>query len=506
MDEQLSERGWSRREFVKWTASVSAFAVSAQAQLRRLPVLSLPGLLLDSTAAALTGVGGEMPKQDEVWKWVTWMAQLGPKFTGNKAHQTFVDFLETKLRSYGLQIEKETYTFPRWDAHRSSIRITPANEPAFDVHVTSYFPYSGETGAEGVTGQLVYAGSGGSWDLSSVSGKVVLIDCPVKPRPFGEWYTVWGVHPPGEAAPTVTRPARGPVDDLTVFKKAGAVAVILGWTDISDANAADQYTPFSRPPQGIPGLYVGRETSARLHELAKAGASATVVLQAEITPDCPTSTIIATLPGTSSEEVIVVNTHTDGTNATEENGGVAIVALAKYFASLPLSQRKKTLVFPLTTGHFAGPWVPSIRDVIAKHPDLVKNAVAAVTIEHLGCREWMDDSAFSYKATGRNELSVAISPLKTTADLMLSALANSRDRAEVVNPVHGGWFGEGSALSRAGVPTIGYIPQPNYLLASPADGCIGKLSSDLMYSQIQMFARMIHAIDGMTRSELRGEA
>ena len=333
---------------------------------------------------------------------------------------------------------------------------------------------------------------------------MVLIECPIKARPFAEWYTVWGVHPKGETPPTVTRPARGPVDDLTIFRKAGAVAVILGWVDISDANAADQYTPFSRPPQEIPGLYVGKETTARLRELAKTGASATVVLEAEITPDCPTSTIIATLPGSSLDDAIIVNTHTDGTNATEENGGVAIVALAKYFASLPVSQRKKTLVFPLTTGHFAGPWVPSIRGVIAKHPELIKKAVAAVTIEHLGCREWMDDAALEYKPTGKNELSIAISPLNTTADLMLDGLADSLDRTAVVNPSHGGWFGEGSALSRAGIPTIGYIPQPNYLLASPADGCIAKLSSDLMYSQIKMFAAIIRKMDAMSRSELRG--
>jgi len=195
------------------------------------------------------------------------------------------------------------------------------------------------------------------------------------------------------------RPARGAVNDLTQFQKAGAVAVILGWTDVSDANAADQYTPFSRPPQGIPGLYVGRGTLARLRALA-AGARATVVLEADTFQDTPTDTLIATLPG-STDEVVIVNTHTDGPNATEENGALGILALAKYFAKIPRSERKRTLVFPLTTGHFAGPWVPSIRGVIEKHPDLMKRAVAAVTVEHLGCREWMDDASMNMRRPGR---------------------------------------------------------------------------------------------------------
>jgi len=286
------------------------------------------------------------------------------------------------------------------------------------------------------------------------------------------------------------------------FQKAGAAAVILGWTDISDANAADQYTPFSRPPQGIPGLYVGRGTLARLRALG-AGALATVVLEADTFPDTPTDTLIATLPG-STDEVVIVNTHTDGPNATEENGALGILALANYFAKVPKSERKRTLVFPLTTGHFAGPWVPSIRGVIEKHPDVIKRAVAAITVEHLGCREWMDDASVRYAATGKNEWSVAITPDKAMGKALVGALQGSRDRAGVVNPVNGGWLGEGSSLSRAGIPTIGYIPQPNYLLAGPADGCIEKLDPALLHSQIQVFAKLLHAIETMSAGQLKG--
>ena len=175
---------------------------------------------------------------------------------------------------------------------------------------------------------------------------------------------------------------------------------------------------------------------------------------------------------------------------------------------MPKSERKRTLVFPLTTGHFAGPWVPSIRGVIEKHPDLIKRAVAAITVEHLGCREWMDkasdDRSMRYAATGKNELSVAITPYKAMGRALVDALQGSRDRAGVVNPANGGWLGEGSSLSRAGIPTIGYIPQPNDLLAGPADGCIEKLSPELLHSQIQVFAKLLHTIEAMTVGQLKG--
>ena len=138
--------------------------------------------------------------------------------------------------------------------------------------------------------------------------------------------------------------------------------------------------------------------------------------------------------------------------------------------------RRDAAVFPLTTGHFAGPWVPSIRGVLQKYPDLIKKAVAALTVEHLACREWLIDASMHYKPTGKYEWSVAISPNRSTGMIMAEALRGSVDRAAAVNPVNGGWLGEGGGLSRAGVPTIGYIPQPNYLLAGPANCCIDKLS------------------------------
>jgi hypothetical protein len=147
-----------------------------------------------------------------------------------------------------------------------------------------------------------------------------------------------------------------------------------------------------------------------------------------------------------------------------------------------------------------------MRGVIAKYPELIKKAVAAVTIEHLGCEEWMHEASadgLAYRATGKHEWSVAITPSKAMADLLVESLDGSQDRAGVVNPVNGGFLGEGSGLSRAGVPTIGYIPQPNYLLAGPADGCIEKLNPDLMHSQIQMFARLVHRIDAAPASQLK---
>ncbi len=484
----------SRRRFMESAISASTLGVLARQAL--LPVAS--GANLPDYRPNL------LPSQKEVWEWQVWMAKLGPKYTGNKAHITFVEFLASHLQGCGLEVAREHYSFPRWEARRWELTVNPNSGASFRARVTSYFPYSGQTPAAGVSGDLVYAGHGPTFDLSGLEGKIALVDFAVNTRHFGDMYKPWGIYPPDAHFPSEVRPARGAVNDLTQFQKAGALGVILAWTDVSDASAMDQYTPFSRPPQGVPGLYVGRETGAKLKELSRSGAKATVVLEAETFADTPTDTLIATLPGASSNEVILVNTHTDGPNATEENGGLGILALAKYFSRIRKADRKRTLVFPLTTGHFAGPWVPSIRGFIQKYPELIQKSVAALTVEHLGCREWMDDASFHYKATGENEWAVAITEMPTPGKILVEALNGSSDRnTAVVNPVHGGWLGEGGALARAGIPTIGYIPQPNYLLAGPADGCIEKLSPQRLHSEIEVFAKVIRKMDGMSAAELK---
>src|SRR5229473_1541985 len=164
----------------------------------------------------------------------------------------------------------------------------------------------------------------------------------------------------------------------------------------------------------------------------------------------------------------------------------------------------RTLVFVAATGHFAGAYVPCIRSVVEKHPDLIQKAVGAVTVEHLGCREWLDVRGV-YRATGLKELTLVITEFDSTARIMLDAWNGSTDRrSAIVTPTpKGGFNGEGGALSRAGVPTIGYIPIPSYLLAGPENGCIEKLDRQHLHAEIGVLTKAVQQIDAMSRAELR---
>ena len=477
------------------------------------------------TSPTLEGLGEGLPGLEEVWRWQVFMNDLGPRYTGNVAHRAYVDFLDTQLKALGLDLAYDNYIFPRWEARRTALQLLSGDSKQ-DIAVSSSYPYSGQTTYAGVEGELVYLGSLPedvfSADLD-LKGKIALVDAPLPPMPLSDWYKPWGSYNPHGDTTFPATMLRVPynlflVPGLKKAREAGALGVIFAWTNVSEENAADQYLPFPFPPpmfpdrglQDLPALWVGRQAGGRLRQGAETGCKVRLTLEADVIPNTLTRSIIAMLPGQSSDEVILVNTHTDGPNATEENGGLALLALAKYFARQPQSARKRTLAFVLTTGHFALAYVRSIQEVIDHFPDIIKRTVAALTIEHLGTTEWVDDpSGYHYHPTGHHEPTWVYCPLEAQADLFLQSLRGTRaQRAAVLNPVTGPnplhWFGEGLALYLAGIPTIAYIALPNYLLAGPANGGIDKLDPARMYSEITAFAKAIHELDRMPASALKG--
>ena len=494
----------SRREFMQLAAS--AFALVTPDRDAPIPFFAEPTPAFQKRL---------LPTSDEVWDWQVWMAKLGPKYTGNPAHTEFVEFCAKKMQAIGLEVARDRFTLPRWDARRWSLRAGASGSQPVEIPTTGYYPYSGQTTKDGVSGPLLYAGSAAGlardakWQVPGADGKIVVADFPVGPTPFAEWWKPWGFYTPETKYPTdnVNGTWAIRVPPLGEIKNQGARAAIFVHTTISDEHARLLYVPFGRALQGLPALWVGREAGARLKSLAERGATATLTLEADIVPNTPTDTLIATLPGQSSDEIIIINTHTDGPNATEENGPLGLLALAQYFSKIPKTSRKRTLVFLMTTGHFAGAYVPSIRGFVEKHPDLVKKAVGALTVEHLGCMEWLDNASMKYAPTGKKELTIAITEFQSTAKVMLDAVQGTADRrVAVVGPTPKGAFnGEGGALSRAGVPTIGYIPIPSYLLAGPQDGCIEKLDKTFLHQQLEALTKVVLKMDGMSSAELRGQ-
>jgi hypothetical protein len=231
---------------------------------------------------------------------------------------------------------------------------------------------------------------------------------------------------------------------------------------------------------------------------------------------------------------MVINTHTDGPNATEENGGLGLLALAKHFAGLPA--RNRDLYFALVTGHFQLPQftrtIPNARsewgnDAISvwmlDHPDIYQRAVAGVTVEHLGCTMWTNDPVTgNYAATGGYEWGTtytaqrrnAVNTVNAEQNAYLSALASVNQSgwpnfpiATVLPGATPLYLGEGAPLYAGGLGTVSLIPLPTYLLQAgdaqhPEQLGLDKLDKNLIYGQILTFAKTIETLDRTLTSAL----
>ncbi|GEM_PF-1156660 len=454
--------------------------------------------------------------------WQTYMVDLGPRFTGSKALQNWHDFLAHQLEATGLEVVREPVAID-WDFHKNwSLSITADGE-VIELPVASYFPYSGSTSSSGVTGELVDVGAGLITDFltSNVREKVAFFEVDMLPTTMGLFYlNASYIHDPDQTLSPLTDYSKlslsiitpqlsiiGPEQTTSLYnaREGGAAGAIISLEASAD-NAAGQYTPFHHHPgdaYGVPTLYVDRATGDRIKEILASADSVTAKLVLEVDEHRGASTddIIATLPG-SSDEVVIINTHTDGTSASEENGGLAVLAMARYYATLAPECRKRTLVFVLSPGHFHGGIGGDIGRFIENHPEIMDRTVASVTPEHLGQMEWLDDEE-GFHGTGLVEPAIIFgSPSPAVQTIITNAVRAEDLRRTVVSRPVGGvaiYFGLGSDLNSHGVPNAAFLTGPEMLYSFASNQHLDKVNYERMHKEIRTLTRITSAFDSVER-------
>jgi len=326
-------------------------------------------------------------------------------------------------------------------------------------------------------------------DLSAVRGKIALVETPAPgslndvSNGFDQSTPVWTVAVP----------------DAAKLKDAGALACVLMWNGLAEEDTMDQALPFYEPPTEVPTIWVGEKSAHTLKSEAARGSELHFTLHAEITPTATSDNVWGILPG-MTDDIVIVNTHNDGCNAIEENGGLAVVALAQALAKIPKEKRQKTYIFFTSTGHFAHGYHHGSTDWMNEHPDYLKKAIACVTIEHLGANEWLD-TGHEYKPTGRYQRSDFYLPSAPMQKVFNQAAQDGKfgRTTAIVNRFY--WPGEGLQFSAAGIPCIAYMVVPNYLMTAPKGGEVHRLSKERLYSEFQIFARCLEQLDNMSREE-----
>jgi len=260
---------------------------------------------------------------------------------------------------------------------------------------------------------------------------------------------------------------------------------------------------------GLPTLYVDYKTGHSLRKRVKAGkVRARMILRSTTFPNTGTDEIVAILPGANGDpndptkgENVVVASHTDGTSASEENGPLGMLAMAKYFAQIPRSQRRRSMIFVFATGHFTG-YTKDTQWFIDHHPEILSKTAATLTIEHLGQKSFTDNWRFDdYVDDGLPE--VAFSYVTSEPAIIATARANHQKekllRAPVVN---GPVFGVGRPFSDANLPAYAFITGPNTLYQMDRATVLEGTDANRMFQEIRTFVRILASWETLDKRTL----
>ncbi len=475
-----------------------------------------------------------LPTAEELQAEVQAMVDLGARLTGAEPHDRFCAWVERELTAAGLHLlAPDEYAYDRWLAERVALEVT-GDGGSGPVEVAFAYVRSASTPADGVTGPLLHLGGMPlatgtgvpgegdrrgttpreirSWadnlDRDALAGAIVVAEVALPVRLSATTfvaladYLYWPGHSAEDwSAIDYTRPWVGPWPELGVFAELGVAGVVFA-ADAPHELLAGNYSPHVGRRQPVPAVVVGQKTASVLRKLCWAGpTTARLTLRAPSTPVMLRS-VTAMLPGTS-DEVLVVNSHSDGQNAFEENGTVALVALARHFASLPPDRRlHRTLVVTTWPGHMSGE--AGIEDAscwVVAHPDLIERAAAAVTIEHLGATEWSVDKS-GYGPTGHPELYGIWATRGPAAEAAKAALvdADLHRHAILKPPIQ---ITPGRPFHDAGVPHVSGIAGPAYLLVVSEDGEMAKFDQHLAARQVAFYADVIRRLDAIPLADMR---
>ncbi len=453
--------------------------------------------------------------KEEMLEGMNTMNSFGTRLTGSRGHADFINWLKAEITKMDIPIFSDPFYFRRWEEKRSAIEIYDGNGK-IEIPVSSAYPYSGETSADGITEELVYVD--GINDIPKTKGKIAVFNIAnINFLPSEIAFDKRTSYPEDVV---LEKKYEGPV--ITSFvqcfygilsKLSKAKAVILVWKGLHDDCVKGQYLSFIMDYQKIPILWVNETNGERVIKAAKARKKATFVLEAEIEENAFTESFYCILKGKNKKENVIVNTHTDGTNCVEENGPVALLQLMK---NLKDAELERTHIFVFTTGHFRLPHFEDIRTGafqsasrwLAMHRELWDGkgdhfrCVANLTVEHLGCKEWRDIDG-EYKYTGRQEVELVYTGNDFVNKLYIDTVKDRENVRTMTlrghNALH---FGEGQNFFTMRIPEISLVPAPYYLCVVSDTHEMEKFDIELMTEQTETFARLIEKIEHISAKEL----
>jgi len=472
-----------------------------------------------------------VPSRDTLWGWLQQLHQFGPvRNTGTAACRAFEEWLASRFGELGCAVERDQFRLMSWEGNITDCHVSIREDSGAtrELDVVAYYPFSKSTrGGDAAVGRLIFAGLGDeageamarSQPDSTLAESIVVINMPIRGHEAdGKLKTYPGTFP-AQLPPLTSSPnaAAGIQSGLRAMAalEHKCRGLLLCYSDVDEESVRHNFLPFTDRHRAIPALWVGRKDSDYLERMS-GKATATLRLDAVTTPDARADTLLATMKG-NSNDVVVLTTQTDGPNECNENGALGVLAAATYLSKL--ESRRKTYVFSLPTGHYAGGPVSDnvtgsgrragTRGVMEKWPDVFKRTVAQIQLEQMAASEWAVVDG-KWQATGRPAQEHWIptpSVAQTMNRLFIASTEGENSKFSRADLVESGFpGGEGGALRGANIPGIGLMGWPHYFFRADPKGVIDKLSPDVMHNQVSIVTKLLTLMDRLSPDQLKGSA
>lgn len=466
----------------------------------------------------------------------SFLGPLGARPTGSDQHNAYIDWIRNQVQAIpGVQLSEQPYTINRWTGGTTQLRMT-VDGKSTTLPVADAIPYTQPTAANGVAGPAVYVPDDQPITSQNAAGRVVVRPAPAGSVPMYDFLlpvVSWEIYDPGNTIDPsstfygdfINYNAR--VADLRAAAAAGAKALLFV-KDLPRNQIAGHIEPYEGTAWQVPGAFLGADEGKQITDAISSGhqPGLSFVEQAAYN-QVGTPSLEAVLPGQSPQR-LVVDSHTDGTNAVEDNGPIAMVAMLRYFANQPVECRPRTLQFAFSTAHFYQRLVsPTVRHGGAGQlaqqldDDYDKGTVSAVVaLEHLGARDYEmvprtnggpgsqlaanGLSAIDFAAiTPSSSLVQAVDSVVRSYDLRRSILLQGADAPGTTVPQHCNFGGEGTPYNVHLLPTIGVISAPQTLY-DPAFELEG-IDFNLMHSELLAWTELVTRMQTMPQAAIAGE-
>lgn len=387
--------------------------------------------------------------------------RFGERYLASRAHNRTIGWIKDEVGAIdGFKIRSDRYRLWRWlprtkakgrpglDLARAGGLTATSGGATRRVPAAGAVRWSKPTRERGQRGHLVQLGPDEEITAQNSAGKVVLREFPATSLPYAGLQAI-GLYVTPDLAGTTgnyERPFLHTLQaELLAASAAGAAGVIFTF-DVPRKQVRGYGDPHEGTIYRVPAVFVGGAESRRLRSLAAQGASARVVVRATV-ERAKTTNVIATLPGRSSQR-IVLGTNTDGQSWVQENGVAGLIAFARYYAGLPKRCRPRTLEIAFASAHDAV--VSDGMDVYSAPLDAQygKGRIAfAFAVEHLGTREIVPNAAGNrLRFTGKGE------------PFLFAAGDSHLLRETAVNITKRRKLDQTAVLQGLGVPTAGQVP------------------------------------------------